>query len=62
MNYNTSVPDGYEIDIDKCLLVPDFNTTTNEKVECIDIDHEKREFAGIFNYRIRSYSLYFILS
>ena len=41
------VPDGYEIDIDKCLLVPDFNTTTNEKVECIDIDHEKREFAGM---------------
>ncbi len=41
------VPEGYEIDIDKCLLVPDFNTTINEKVECIDIDHKKREFIGI---------------
>ena len=39
--------EGYEIDIDKCLLVPDFNTIVNEKAECIDIDHEKREFTGI---------------
>ena len=41
------LPEEYEIDIDKCLLVPDFNTIVNEKVECIDIDHEKREFTGI---------------
>lgn len=41
------LPEEYEIDIDKCLLVPDFNTTINEKVECIDIDHNKREFIGI---------------
>ena len=41
------LPKGYEIDIDKCILVPDFNTIVNEKAECIDIDHEKREFTGI---------------
>lgn len=41
------LPEGYGIDIDKCLLVPDFNTIVNEKAECIDIDHEKREFTGI---------------
>ncbi|MDE7248854.1 MAG: hypothetical protein K2N82_03000 [Lachnospiraceae bacterium] len=41
------LPEGYEIDIDKCLLVPDFSTIVNEKVECIDIDHAKREFIGI---------------
>ena len=41
------VPEEYEIDIDKCLVVPDFSTMVNEKVECIDIDHKKREFIGI---------------
>lgn len=41
------VSEEYEIDIDKCLVVPDFNTTVNEEVECIDIDHGKREFIGI---------------
>lgn len=41
------IPEEYEVDIDKCLVVPDFNTTINEKVECIDINHGKREFTGI---------------
>lgn len=41
------MPEGYEIDIDKCLVVPDFNTIVNEEVECIDIDHGKHEFTGI---------------
>ena len=41
------IPEGYGIDIDKCLVVPDFNTIVNEKVECIDIDHAKHEFTGI---------------
>ncbi|MCM1237364.1 MAG: hypothetical protein NC489_45440 [Ruminococcus flavefaciens] len=41
------LPEGYEVDIDKCLLVPDFNTMLNENVECIDIDHKKKEFIGI---------------
>ena len=41
------LPEDYEIDIDKCLLVPDFKTIVNEMVECIDIDHEKREIIGI---------------
>ena len=41
------IPEGYEIDIDKCLVVPDFKTTINEEVECIDIDHDNREFIGI---------------
>lgn len=40
-------PEGYEIDIDKCIVVPDFKTAVNEDVECIDIDHEKRELIGI---------------
>ena len=40
-------PEGYEIDIDKCLVVPDFSTMVNEEVECIDIDHKKREFINI---------------
>lgn len=40
-------PEEYEIDIDKCLVVPDFNTTVIEDVDCIDIDHEKRELIGI---------------
>ena len=41
------IPEGYEIDIDKCLVVPDFETEINEEVECIDIDHVNREFIGI---------------
>ncbi len=41
------VPEEYVIDIDKCLVVPDFETIINEEVECIDIDHKKREFIGI---------------
>ncbi len=41
------IPEEYKIDIDKCLVVPDFETIINEKVECIDIDHVKREFIGI---------------
>lgn len=41
------VSEEYEIDIDKCIVVPDFNTMVNEEVECIDIDHGKREFIGI---------------
>lgn len=40
-------PEGYEIDIDKCIVVPDFKTVVNEEAECIDIDHEKREIIGI---------------
>lgn len=35
------------IDIEKCLVVPDFKTVINEEVEYIDIDHEKREIIGI---------------
>lgn len=41
------VPEGYEIDIDKCLVVPDFETIINEEVECIDIDHDNKKFIGI---------------
>lgn len=41
------LPEGYKIDIEKCLVVPDFETMVNEKVECIDLDHRKREFTGI---------------
>lgn len=41
------IPEGYEIDIDKCLVVPDFITIVNEEVECIDIDHEKKQITGI---------------
>lgn len=40
-------PEGYEIDIDKCIVVSDFKTVVNEDVECVDIDHEKREITGI---------------
>lgn len=32
------IPDGYEINIDNCLVVPDFKTIVNEEVECIDHD------------------------
>lgn len=41
------IPEGYEINIDKCLVVPDFETMINEEVECIDVDHDNREFIGI---------------
>ena len=41
------IPEGFEVDIDKCIVVPDFKTVVNEDVECIDIDHEKREIIGI---------------
>lgn len=41
------LPEEYEIDIDRCLVVPDFETIIDEEVECIDIDHENREFIGI---------------
>ncbi len=41
------IPDGYNIDIDKCLVVPDFETIVHEEVECINIDHEKREIVKI---------------
>lgn len=37
----------YEIDIDKCIVVPDFETVLNEEVECIDIDHESKKFMKI---------------
>lgn len=40
-------PEDYEIDIDKCLLVPDFKNSVNEYVECIDIDHEQRKITGM---------------
>ena len=41
------IPEEYEIDIDKCLVVPDFETVINEEVECIDIDHDNKKFTGI---------------
>lgn len=41
------MPDGYSMDIEKCLVVPDFETVINEEAECIDIDHEKREIVKI---------------
>ena len=41
------IPEGYKIDINKCLVVPDFETVVNEEVDCIDIDHENREVIGI---------------
>lgn len=34
------IPDGYEINIDNCLVVPDFKTIVNEEVECIDHDDD----------------------
>lgn len=40
-------PEKYRIDIDKCLVVPDFKTMVNEEVETIGIDHIRREFTGI---------------
>ena len=40
-------PEGYGIDIDKCLVVPDFETTITEEVECIDIDHDNKKFIRI---------------
>ena len=40
-------PKKYYIDIDKCLVVPDFKTTVNEEVEVIGIDHINYEFTGI---------------
>lgn len=40
-------PEGYEIDIDKCIVVPDYKTVVNEEAECIDINHEKREITGV---------------
>lgn len=40
-------PEGYEIDINKCLLVSDFKNLVNGYVECIDIDHDKKEITGI---------------
>lgn len=39
------VPDGYEINIDNCLVVPDFKTTMNEKVACIN--HDENVITGI---------------
>lgn len=39
------LPEGYEIDIDKCLVVPDFETVIAEEVECID--HNDTEITGI---------------
>lgn len=39
--------DKYYIDIEKCLVVPDFKTIVNEEVEAIDIDHINHEFTGI---------------
>ena len=40
-------PEKYNIDIDKCLVVPDFKTTVNEEVEAIGIDHINHEFTRI---------------
>lgn len=41
------IPEGYQIDIDKCLVVPNFETIINEEVEFIGINHKDREFTGI---------------
>lgn len=41
------IPEGYAIDIEKCLVVPDFETSINEEVEFIGINHNNREFTGI---------------
>ena len=38
-------PIGYEIDIDRCLVVPDFKTIIDENVECID--HDENVITGI---------------
>ena len=43
------LPEGYEIAIDDCLVVPDFKTVVNEKVECIDHDDECITGIGIRN-------------
>lgn len=40
-------PKKYYINIDKCLVVPDFKTMINEEVEVIGIDHINHEFTGI---------------
>lgn len=32
------IPNGYQLTLDDCLIVPDFETIINEKVECIDHD------------------------
>lgn len=37
----------YEINIENCLVVSDFETIVNEEVECIDIDHDKRKIIGL---------------
>lgn len=47
LSASTVPEEEYRIDIDKCLVVPDFETTINEEVECIDIDHDNRGFIGI---------------
>ena len=39
--------DRYYIDIEKCLIAPDFKTIINEDVECIDICHKKHEITAI---------------
>lgn len=39
------IPESYEINIDNCLVVPDFETIINERVECID--HDDNGITGI---------------
>lgn len=39
------IPEEYRIDIEECLVVPDFKTSVNEEVECID--HDENGITGI---------------
>lgn len=39
------IPEGYELTLDDCLVVPDFETIINEKLECID--HDDNSITGI---------------
>ena len=44
--FSTSfLPKDYRIDIDECLVVPDFETVLEEEVECID--HDDEEITGM---------------
>lgn len=44
--FSTSfLPAEYKIDIDECLVVPDFETVLEEEVECID--HDEKEITGM---------------
>lgn len=47
------IPEGYELTLDDCLVVPDFETIINEKVECIDHDDNSITNISVRNENVK---------